>query len=83
MTSGKFSRKPLWGAHPCFNGPFVEPGDAGAHIIHTSYRDFCWHESSPYWGETGVRTRVGMRHVTPAEFLNAIVAAGLRLVEAS
>jgi SAM-dependent methyltransferase len=69
----------LRGVHPCFNGPFVEPAGE-ARIVHPSYRVAGWHESSPWWGQ-GVRSRVGMRHVTLAELLNAIVGSGLRLLE--
>lgn len=72
----------LRGVHPCFNGPFIEPAADGAHIVHPSYRAAGWHESSPWWGE-GVRSRVGMRHVTLSEFLNAIARSGLRLIDAS
>ena len=70
----------VYGVHPCFNGPHVEAGTDGARIIHPSYRHAGLHEASPWWGEAGVRRRVGMRHVPLAELVNAVVGARFRIV---
>ena len=72
----------VFGVHPCFNGPCVEGAEDGSRRIHPTYRQAGWHEVSPWWGEAGIRRRVGMRHVPLAELLNAVVDAGFRLVRA-
>ena len=36
-----------------------------------------WHDQSPWWGEDGIRRRIGMRHVPLAEYLNALISSGL------
>ena len=66
----------FYGAHPCFNGPHVEWMEDGGIRAHPVYRTAGWHQESPWWG-VNVRKRVGMRHHTLAEMLNAYVAAGL------
>lgn len=69
-----------YGVHPCFNGPHVHSLPAGEVVVHTTYREARRHESAPWWGEDGIRYRVGgMRQVPLAEFLNAFVDAGLRI----
>lgn len=67
------------GTHPCFIGHFVERQGDGSRTIHAGYRDARWHHDSPWWGD-GIRRRVGARHVPLAELVNAVIAAGLRLV---
>lgn len=69
----------FYGVHPCFNGPCVEVGEAGKRIVHPTYRTAGWHESSPWWGADGIRSRVGMRHLPLASLLNAFINAGLGL----
>ncbi|MGH3370024.1 MAG: class I SAM-dependent methyltransferase, partial [Nocardioidaceae bacterium] len=68
-----------YGVHQCFNGPQVENRPDGSRTIHTTYRLAGWHPASPWWGEDGIRTRVGMRHVPLADFLNAFLQAGLAI----
>jgi ubiquinone/menaquinone biosynthesis C-methylase UbiE len=68
-----------YGVHPCFNGPCIERTEDGRRIVHPTYRDAGWHQASPWWGTAGVRSRVGMRHVPLADFLNAFVQAGLEI----
>lgn len=69
------------GTHPCFVGHFVELRDERTKIIHPGYRDAGWHHESPFFGERGVRRRVGYRHVPLAELIEALLASGLRLAE--
>ncbi|HVX46921.1 MAG TPA: methyltransferase domain-containing protein [Mycobacteriales bacterium] len=79
MRSG--GRFLFYGAHPCFNGPCVENRDDGARIVHPAYRLAGWHAESPWWGENGIRRRVGVRHVPLGELFQAILGAGLRIVD--
>lgn len=66
------------GTHPCFVSPFVEnAGDR--RVIHEGYRRAEWHMEGPGLGE-GIRSRVGVRHVPLAEFVNAVISSGLTLV---
>ena len=46
--------------------------DDGSRLIHPNYRQPGWHEESPWWGEDGIRRRVGMRHIPLADYLNAV-----------
>ena len=68
-----------YGVHPCFNGPHVVWEENGSRLIHPNYRTPGWHEESPWWGEDGIRRRVGMRHMPLAEYLNAFLSTGLIL----
>jgi SAM-dependent methyltransferase len=68
-----------YGVHPCFNGPHVMYQEDGSRLIHTTYRTPGWHDPAPWWGEDGIRRRVGMRHVPLADFLNAFLLADLTL----
>jgi SAM-dependent methyltransferase len=68
----------FYGAHPCFNGPHIEWMDDGGVRAHPSYRTVGWHKESPWWG-VNVRKRVGMRHHTLADMLNAFIRAGLAI----
>lgn len=67
------------GTHPCFIGHFVELRDERTKIVHPGYRDAGWHHESPYFGQQGVRHRVGYRHVPIAELIGALIVSGLRL----
>ena len=69
----------LFGVHPCFNGPCVEGREDGARIVHPTYRESGWHETSPWWSAEGIRHRVGVRHRPLAELLNDVLASGLQL----
>jgi SAM-dependent methyltransferase len=69
----------LYGVHPCFNGPHVVYEEDGSRLIQTTYRQTGWHEPAPWWGEDGIRRRVGMRHVPLAEFLNTFLRTGLAI----
>ena len=68
----------FYGAHPCFNGPHVEWMDDGGMRAHPTYRVGGWHAESPWWGDN-VRKRVGMRHHSLAELVNAFIGAGLAI----
>lgn len=69
----------FYGAHPAFNGPHVQWNEDGSRLIHPSYRDSGWHDSSPYWGDDGIRRQVGMRHLPLPELLNAFLRPELTL----
>jgi|SRR5215216_1543909 SAM-dependent methyltransferase len=69
-----------YGVHPCFNGPHVVYNeDDGSRVIHPTYRQSGWHQESPWWGEDGIRRRIGMCHVPLADYLNALLRTGLVL----
>ncbi|MFC7621632.1 class I SAM-dependent methyltransferase [Microlunatus sp. GCM10028923] len=65
-----------YGVHPCFNGPHVQT-EGELRIVHPTYRDTGWHHSAPWWGEGGIRSRFGMRHLTLADYWNAVINSGL------
>ncbi len=65
-----------FGAHPCFNGPHVATVES-TRVIHPTYRESGWHRSSPWWSDGGIRSRFGMRHLTLADFWNAMINSGL------
>jgi SAM-dependent methyltransferase len=65
-----------YGVHPCFNGPHVQAREDGARIVHPTYRLSGWHPDAPWWGNN-IRRRVGMRHLTLPELLDAFLDAGL------
>ncbi|MEU1394449.1 MULTISPECIES: class I SAM-dependent methyltransferase [unclassified Nonomuraea] len=67
-----------YGVHPCFNGPHVQARDDGARIVHPTYRAAGWHQDAPWWGNN-IRRRVGMRHLTLPDLLNAVLDAGLTI----
>jgi ubiquinone/menaquinone biosynthesis C-methylase UbiE len=69
----------FYGVHPCFNGPCVERRDDGAMVVHPTYRQAGWHDVSPWWSPTGIRSRTGMRHVPLADLLNGFIDAGLTI----
>ncbi len=69
----------IFGAHPCFNGPGVEKRQDGVLLVHPVYRHAEWHTPAPWWGPSGIRSKVGMRHVPLAELLTAVLDSGLRL----
>jgi SAM-dependent methyltransferase len=66
----------FYGAHPCFNGPHSQWMDDGGILAHPTYRRVGWHQEAPWWG-VNVRRRVGMRHHTLADLLNAFISTGL------
>ncbi|MFI6317697.1 class I SAM-dependent methyltransferase [Nonomuraea sp. NPDC050556] len=67
-----------YGVHPCFNGPHTQARDDGARIVHSTYRAVGWHQEAPWWGNN-IRRRVGMRHLTLPDLLNAFLDAGLAI----
>jgi SAM-dependent methyltransferase len=69
----------VYGVHPCFNGPHVVYEEDGSRLIQTTYRLAGWHEPAPWWGEDGIRRRVGMRHIPLADLLNALLRTGLTI----
>ncbi|GAB2576407.1 class I SAM-dependent methyltransferase [Kribbella endophytica] len=72
----------FYGAHPCFNGPHTESRPDGGRIVHPTYRLDGQHRPAPWWGEGGIRERLGMRHVPLGELLNSFVEAGLAITRA-
>ncbi len=68
-----------YGVHPAFNGPHVEWREDGSRLVHPSYRQSGWHDESPYWADDGIRRRVGMRHLTLPDLLNAFLRPDLTL----
>ena len=68
------------GTHPCFVGPFARNPRDQAPELRPGYGNTAW--TTEGFGD-GIRRRVGVRHVPLAEFLNAFLAAGLRLVRVS
>ena len=69
------------GVHPCFLSPTVERRSGEPHLLHPGYRRRGWWHDAPgfEYGRDGLRGRVGVNHVPLADFLNAIIDAGLRL----
>jgi SAM-dependent methyltransferase len=68
------------GVHPCFVGHHVDSptGSDSRLAIVTGYREAGWVQSSEQFG-SGIRSRVGARHVPLADYLMAFVRAPLRL----
>ena len=69
------------GPHPCFLSPTVERRTDAPHLLHDGYRRRGWWYEAPGFrlGREGVRGRVGFNHLPLADFLNALLDAGLRL----
>jgi SAM-dependent methyltransferase len=65
------------GVHPCFVGPFAEVVDDQVRI-HPGYDDGDLTFEGPGLG-SGIRPRVGVRHVALAGLVNAVLQAGLVL----
>lgn len=66
------------GVHPCFTGAFADWSDRSRIVIDDRYADRS--HSFAAWSPHGVRARVGAWHVPLADLVNAVTAAGLRLV---
>jgi SAM-dependent methyltransferase len=71
------------GIHPCFVGPHVDsPTKSNARLgVVPGYRQAGWVQSSEQFGP-GIRNRVGVRHVTLADYLMAFVHAPLHVERA-
>jgi SAM-dependent methyltransferase len=65
------------GVHPCFVGPFADR-DGDLLRLHPGYHDRELTHTGPGLG-SGIRPRVGVRHRTVGDLLNAVCAAGLVL----
>jgi SAM-dependent methyltransferase len=68
------------GVHPCFVGPhsrFVE--GEGVPLLHPGYRHEGRYDDGPGISPTGLRAQVGAAHLTLGTFVQAFLAAGLRL----
>ena len=66
-------------SHPCFLGPFTTlERDTGIAKIYPGYRETARVFEGPGLGD-GIRSKVGVRHVSLAELFNKLIAAGLRL----
>ena len=66
--------------HPCFVGPFakMEGGPDGVAMVYPGY----WTTDRVFQGPgigSGVRSRVGVRHIPLSELLNKLLASGLQL----
>jgi len=66
------------GVHPCFTGAFADWSARPKVVVDERYADRS--RSFDAWNPAGVRARVGAWHVPLADLLNAVSAAGLRLV---
>lgn len=66
-----------YGVHPCFNGPHVVYEEDGRRTVYPTYRQTGWHTDMPWWAEDGIRRRIGMSHLTLADYLNAVITSGL------
>jgi SAM-dependent methyltransferase len=68
------------GVHPCFVAPTVERRVDEPHLLHPGYRRRGWWHDAPGFrlGREGVRGRAGVNHLPLADFLNAVLDAGLR-----
>ena len=66
------------GVHPCFIGAFADWSERARIVVDQRYADRS--RSFDSWNTGGVRARVGAWHVPLADLLNAVTAAGLRLV---
>ncbi|MFD7156710.1 class I SAM-dependent methyltransferase [Kribbella sp. NPDC059898] len=66
-----------YGVHPCFNGPHVVYEEDGRRTVHPTYRETGWHTDMPWWAQDGIRRRIGMSHLTLADYLNAVITSGL------
>jgi ubiquinone/menaquinone biosynthesis C-methylase UbiE len=60
--------------HPCFAGPTATWTDSGGVAVEPGYLS-----SERRFVGTGVRLRVGVRHVTLGEFFSKLAAAGFRI----
>ncbi|MEV4757128.1 class I SAM-dependent methyltransferase [Micromonospora sp. NPDC049559] len=69
------------GVHPCFVGAFADRRDPTRIVVDERYaeRD----RTLDAWCPSGVRARVGAWHVPVADLVNAVTAAGLRLLRAA
>ena len=69
------------GPHPCFLAPTVERHSGEPYLLHAGYRQRGWWHEAPGFrlGREGIRGRAGVNHLPLADFLNAILDAGLRL----
>lgn len=57
------------GVHPCFVSPVAQRLPDGVRL-HPGYREVGWHARTPHTG-TGVRSRVGVHHLTLESLLSA------------
>lgn len=67
------------GVHPCFWGHFIELPGAAERILHPGYLTTGWIPCPYLRDQEGLRARVGARHATVSELVNAVLAAGLTL----
>jgi SAM-dependent methyltransferase len=69
------------GTHPCFLSPTVERREGEPHLLHPGYRRREWWHDAPGFrlGREGIRGRAGVHHLPLEDFLNAVIASGLRL----
>jgi SAM-dependent methyltransferase len=66
------------GVHPCFVGAFADWSGRPRVVLDGRYADRS--RTFEAWNPAGVRARVGAWHLPLADLLNAVPAAGLRLV---
>lgn len=65
------------GIHPCFVGPFARNPPGEPPELHPGYRNTAWTTEG---FSDGIRRRAGAKHVPLADFLNAFLGAGFRLL---
>jgi len=69
------------GVHPCFGSPAVERREGEPALLHPEYRRTGWQTQSRHFSEEGIRSRVGINHLTLAAFLNALIDSRLVVAE--
>jgi hypothetical protein len=68
------------GVHPCFVGPHSEFREGlGIPQLHPGYRDTAWRTEAPGISPTGVRAKVGAKHLPLGLFLAAFFDVGFQL----
>jgi ubiquinone/menaquinone biosynthesis C-methylase UbiE len=65
------------GVHPCFVGAFADRSDRPRVVVDPRYGERS--RSFDGWCPTGVRARLGARHLPLPDLLNAVTAAGLSI----
>jgi SAM-dependent methyltransferase len=73
------SRFVYGGVHPAFASPFAQALDDGTTLLHPGYRREGWETVSRNPDSPGIRSRVGINHVTLASLFGALLDAGFAL----
>jgi SAM-dependent methyltransferase len=67
------------GVHPCFGAPCIEQLEGGRSLVHPGYREAGWQFVSRDAAKPGIRSHVGINHVTLSTLLNAPLDSGLTI----